>query len=179
MTQIVRNGGKIYTLAGKIINTNEKYEDKYIFRKMTNNKIEITLCKILMQNPHKNIVKIYKINEPDIVNGTAGRIDMELLNTDLINIDISTIRNRMQEVKIFLQGIGIMYIDWKPDNIGLSDDGEIKIFDLDASGLINIKTNKWIINPDNYYSYRIAIQAGYTEPNEIDDYSFDIGLQPW
>ena len=38
-----------------------------------------------------------------------------------------------------------MYIDWKLDNVGISDiDGQYKLFDLDVSGLINIKTQKWI-----------------------------------
>jgi hypothetical protein len=43
----------------------------------------------------------------------------------------------MSNVKDFLQGLGIMYVDWKLDNIGKSlIDGKYKLFDFDASGLV-------------------------------------------
>jgi hypothetical protein len=50
---------KIYTINGRIT-TDSKilYKNKEFFRKMTNNSKEIELCKLLMKNPHKNIVKI-------------------------------------------------------------------------------------------------------------------------
>jgi serine/threonine protein kinase len=36
--------------------------------------------------------------------------------------------------KNHLQTLGIMYIDWKPDNIGIDPDGKYKLFDFDLSG---------------------------------------------
>jgi hypothetical protein len=36
----------------------------------------------------------------------------------------------MKNVKDFLQSLGIMYIDWKIDNIGVSNVGAYKLFDL-------------------------------------------------
>jgi len=34
---------------------------------------------------------------------------------------------------------GIVYIDWKPDNMGIDVDGKIKIFDFNMSGLLSRK----------------------------------------
>ena len=80
------------------------------------------------------------------------------------------------EVKTYLQSLGIMYIDWKLDNIGISDDGQIKLFDFDVSGLIDVKTNGWIKKPPMFWSYTTAVQNGAETPTEIDNYAFDIGF---
>ena len=121
-----------------------------------------------MKNPHKNIVKIYGI--------TPDYIDMELLNTNINTEDISKIKNVMMEVKTYLQQLGIMYIDWKLDNIGISDDGEFKLFDFDVSGLLDIETNKWKIEPSKYWSYNEAIKNGMETPVDIDNYAFELGF---
>jgi hypothetical protein len=69
------NGGcsRIYTL-DRHFTTDPTilHEDKYIFRKMTNDIGEKKICELLMNNPHKNIVKIYGIGK--------DYVDMELLN---------------------------------------------------------------------------------------------------
>ena len=100
---------------------------------------------------------------------------MELVNVDIT--DTSKIKDVMIEVKTYLQSLGIMYIDWKLDNIGISDDGQIKLFDFDASGLINIETKEWIIKPPMFWSYNTAIQHGKETPTDIDDYAFEIGFK--
>ena len=142
------------------------HEGKDFFRKMTNDTAEKKICKILMKNPHKNIIKIYDVCE--------DYIDMELLNVDMSKQDMSKIKNIMMEVKTYLQSLGIMYIDWKLDNIGISEDGEIKLFDFNASGLTDTKTNEWKIEPLEWWSYNKAVQNGMVYPIEIDDYAFDI-----
>ncbi|MDI9313033.1 MAG: hypothetical protein QM535_22675, partial [Limnohabitans sp.] len=101
-------------------------------------------------------------------------IDMELLETDMSLQDTNKIKNIMMNVKSYLQSLGIIYIDWKLDNIGISDDGKIKLFDFDVSGLIDIATKEWIIEPPKYYSYNKAIQHGMVTPIDIDNYAFDI-----
>ena len=58
------------------------------------------------------------------------------------------------------------------DNIGVSDDGEIKLFDFDCSGLIDVETNKWLIEPPKYWAYKNAIKNGMKTPIEIDNYAF-------
>jgi hypothetical protein len=170
-------GLNIYTL-GNFEITDELLDGKDFFRKMTNNENEIKLCKLLKNNPHKNIIKIYDV--------TDNYIDMELLDTNYVlelnEIDKMKVKEVMQEVKSFLQGLGFMYIDWKYDNIGKSDDGEYKLFDFDASGLLKSEErmgdsdSPWEIEPPHLWSYKQATIKGITIPNEIDNYAFDLGM---
>jgi len=165
-------GVKIYTSKGEFITNPEiLHEGKEFFRKMTNNQSELELCKLLMINPHKNIIKIYNVG--------ADYIDMELVDTNSVMEldDTSDVTRAMQEVKDFLQGLGIMYIDWKLDNIGKGEDGQYKLFDFDVSGLINKETNEWILEPPKYWSYNEATKNGMKTPIDIDNYAFVIGFQ--
>ena len=54
---------------------------------------ERAIIKILMKNPHPNIVSFYHVNK------------MELLDTE--NINIEKAKKQMKKVKTFLQGLGI------------------------------------------------------------------------
>jgi serine/threonine protein kinase len=83
----------------------------------------------------------------------------------------------MGPVKDYLQSLGIMYIDWKPDNIGIDKDGTVKLFDFDVSGLIDVNTGEWIIEPRTAYSYREAVNADLKNPIEIDNYAFNSGFK--
>jgi hypothetical protein len=108
-------GVKIFTTTGKFINEPSiLYNGQNFFRKMTTNINEIELCKLLMKNPHKNIIKIYDIG--------TDYVDMELLNISMHGVDMSEIIKIFTEVKEYLQNLGIIYIDWKLDNIGISYD---------------------------------------------------------
>ena len=160
----------VYTMDGEFT-THPKilHEGRDFLRKMTTSKREKDICELLMKNPHKNIIKIYDIGN--------NYIDMELLNTDMSSQDVNRVIAVMVEVKTYLQSLGIMYIDWKLDNIGISHDREIKLFDFDASGLINIDTEEWIITPPLFWSYRTAIQNGMKSPSDIDNCAFEIGLK--
>ena len=124
-----------------------------------------SLYLILKLNYHPNIVNIY--------NYEKNYIDIELLNTDLSKIDKSDIKNTMLQVKHFLQNLGIIYIDWKYDQIGTDQRGNIKIFDFDGSGIINKENLQWILPPPRFYSYNKAITEGITNPFEIDNFSFN------
>ena len=185
---------KVLTLDGNFttIDTEILHEGKDFFRKMTNDG-EKKICDILMQNPHKNIIKIYYVGKDDEnyidmelllntdinlllkkTNTKLSKTNTKLLNTNMYIQDISKIKNVMMEVKTYLQSLGIIYIDWKLDNIGISDDKEIKLFDFNASGLIDIETKKWIIKPPEWWSYNEAIENGMVNPIDIDNYAFDI-----
>ena len=157
----------IYTRDGKfIIRPEILHEGKDFFRKMTNGIREKKICELLMKCPHNNIIKIYGIDK--------DYIDIELLNTDMTREDIGNVKKTMMEVKTYLQNLGIMYIDWKLDNIGISANKQVKLFDFDCSGLIDIKTKEWIIHPPSYWSYIQAIQTGAKTPSDIDNCAFDI-----
>lgn len=173
-TKRVSIGGmKTYELDGALTTDSTKlYKGQDFFRKMTKNKNEIKLCKLIQKNPHKNIVEIYNVGR--------NYIDMELLNTDIPAKDMSDVKDTMNEVKSYLQNLGVMYIDWKLDNVGISvKDGYYKLFDFDVSGLINIKTQKWKIKPPIYAAYRKAIVNGAQTPAEIDDSAFASGFQEY
>ena len=129
--------------------------------------IEKQLVEFLMRNPHPNIVTFYDVNNE--------YLDMEELNTK-INDNDTEIISVMREVKEFLQNLGIMYIDWKFDNIGKSKDGNYKLFDFDASGIINLDTNEWIVTPPNFWSFKNAIKNNCTTPKKIDDWSFEYNI---
>jgi len=173
------SGGSYIFDHGKKIKTNETFNGKPFFRKVFHysdppqeNQLiaaqnENAIVNILINKPFPNIVNFYAINK-DYVEMEELDISTEKDKTKLIET--------MSNVKDFLQSIGIMYIDWKPDNIGISKDGTYKLFDFDASGVVDLKTNKWIVKPLEYWSYRKAIEQGFKIPQQIDDFSFEYGI---
>jgi len=119
-----------------------------------------------MKNPHPNIATYFFIDN--------NYVDMEELNTK--NIVQEEIIEPMLKVKNFLQKLGIIYIDWKIDNIGKDKNGIYKLFDFDGSGLVDISSQKWIIKPVDTFSYKEALKQGSKTPKEIDDWSFQNNL---
>ena len=200
----ITGAGKVYKSDGTFEDISDKHDGNEIFRKMTRNIREFKICEILKENPHENIVTIYKINDFGINdNGKQVDncyIDMEVLDTNLERFSLDEIRTTMKGVKDFLQKLGIVYIDWKPDNIGIDNKGKLKLFDFDVSGLIDTKTGEWrnwevgwkrknlktgneeevIMNgdPAHFFAYNQAVLAGKTTPIDIDDYAFKKGLSP-
>ena len=158
-----------YTMDGRITTEPKiSFEGNDFFRKMTYCKRETEICELLMKNPHQNIVKIYGV--------TQDYIDMELLETNIPEEHMCKVKDVMIEVKTYLQKIGIMYIDWKLDNICISDDGQFNLFDYDVSGLIDIETREWRKEPPKFWSYNEAVKNGMKTPTDIDNYAFEIGL---
>jgi len=167
----------------------DTYDGKPFFRKNYgkphpfldySKKAESAIVKILMEHPHPhpNIVYYYDIN--------SKYVDMEQVETHKSNPlydhsmtreDLNEIIEAMSKVKDFLQALGIMYIDWKFDNMGKSVDGKYKLFDFDASGLIDLKTQQWKLKANTiYWSYNEAIKNGAQAPKEIDDWSFNYNI---
>ena len=159
------NKSKIYNLEGEILLSEELYENKVFFRKMCDSIVEIKIYEILKLNPHPNIVEVYRYNN--------RYVDIELLDTDLIGVEPLDIKNTMNEVKKYLQKLGIVYIDWKDEQIGINKEGKLKLFDFDGSGIIDPGSLKWIIPPRKYFSYNKAIEKGIIKPLEIDDFAFN------
>jgi hypothetical protein len=158
---------KIYLTSGLSISSEEMYNGKFFFRKCLaydeTGYNEFKIAKILFENPSNKIVHIYNISE--------RFIDMELLETEIL-MDRS-IRLKLRKIKEFLQNLGIIYVDWKMDNFGIDEEGNLKIFDFDCSGIIDTKTKSWILKPPLYFNYKNAIENGMKTPTEIDDYCFD------
>jgi len=162
---------KIYTFDGQIQTIDKTHAGNPFFRKETDFR-EIAIANILRAHPHPNIVTFYTISPK------RRYIDMEMLDTTK-PIPKQRILQIMSTVKDHLQSLGIMYIDWKTDQIGTAKDGTIKLFDFDASGIIDKKTKKWTIHPPTiYWSYTQAEARGLTDPYEIDDYAFTLMYPP-
>ena len=180
-----QTGGSMIFKDGHMKKTDETFNGKPFFRKVfyydeTNSDIEkktrlaqaaeaeIAIVNILMNNPHPNIATYYQVNK--------DYVEMEELNTSAKKNQTEIIQT-MTKVKDFLQSLGIMYIDWKDDNIGIANDGTYKLFDFDVSGVVDLKTNKWIVKPLEYWSYNKAIENGCKSPKQIDDFAFNYGFK--
>ena len=166
-----RRGGSKQFRGTTVTNLDEKFKGMSFFRKYGASISEHAICKILKNNPHPNIVKVYRI--------TDSYIDIELL-TPIISekdYDKNKLISEALLAKNHLQSLGIMYIDWKPDNIGIDDDGNYKLFDFDLSGMTTSDGKKWEVHPAPYsWSYRQAIANGLKDPKEIDDFAFEINF---
>lgn len=132
----------IYHLDGQIEYTTELKNNKTFFRKYIDTSIEfdnteLVISKILLINPHPNIVKIYEV--------TNNYIDMELLYSITY---YST--ECLEDIKLaieHLHKLNIVYIDLKLSNIGYSIDTEhFKLFDFNCSGILLYKST-WLIQP--------------------------------
>ena len=170
-------------------NSEETYNNKPFFRKngapynsisqAYSKHVETTIVKILMDHPHINIVNYYEINDDYITmeQVSSAKSDPSFFEEGPLSYEeIIEIQQTMRHVKDFLQGLGIMYIDWKYDNLGKSVDGNYKLFDFDASGLIDLQSNEWILKPHHYWSYNEALKNGAKTPKEIDDWSFNYNM---
>lgn len=177
-----RGGSTIYDIShDRTKQTENTYEGKPFFRKLyptPKNKmkndtrhIEKKIVEILMNNPHPNIVTFYEVNN--------RYLDMEVLDTPHSNPDFydnfkdetPIIIEAMINVKYFLQQLGIMYIDWKYDNIAKGKDGNYKLFDFYSSGIVDDK-DRWKVKPPKHWSFKNAKEKHCKTPKEIDDWSF-------
>jgi serine/threonine protein kinase len=165
-----RGGSTVYKTSGNLEKFNEQYEGKDFFRKMLSSITEPKIAEILRKNPHPNIVSIYRI--------TDGYIDMEELQhlKGPTSLHKKALLEAMNNAKDHLQSLGIMYVDWKPDNVGITADGIYKLFDFDGSGITNADKKTWLIRPSSYWSYRQAIANGLKSPIDIDNFAFEINL---
>ena len=170
-------------------NSEETYNNKPFFRKngapynsisqAYSKHVETTIVKILMDHPHINIVNYYEISDDYITmeQVSSAKSDPSFFEEGPLSYEeIIEIQQIMRKVKDFLQSLGIMYIDWKYDNLGKSLDGNYKLFDFDASGLIDLNSQEWILKPQHYWSYNEALKNGAKTPKEIDDWSFNYNM---
>ena len=170
-------------------NSEETYNNKPFFRKngapynsisqAYSKHVESTIVKILMDHPHNNIVNYYEISDDYITmeQVSSAKSDPSFFEEGPLSYEeIIEIQQIMRKVKDFLQSLGIMYIDWKYDNLGKSLDGNYKLFDFDASGLIDLQSKEWILKPQHYWSYNEALKNGAKTPKEIDDWSFNYNM---
>ena len=174
---IIKKGGqsKFYDLDGVITDITDTYKGEPIFRKNAMRQVELIISKKIMENPNPYIVNIYDVNDE------KNTIDMELLKLDyeLNDENIKKIQTTVKEALKYLHSINVMYIDWKYDNIGLSKDGNFKLFDFDASGIANDTNKEWLLrkaggtstwSPGSSHSWSIALINHITAPLCADNF---------
>lgn len=163
---------QVYTLNGDIEPLCDDVEQcQPIFRKMVDfdAKYEITLANLVKReqeiNKCQNIVKIFETKD--------SYIDMELLDINFFDENDENCINKKNDIKEALKQlneIGIAYIDLREDNIGYSHTHKKwKLFDFDSSGLVDLKTKKWIIEPNNGFFFK---QINKQYPN-VEWYEYD------
>jgi len=178
--RVVRVGGSKMMQNGNIQDIDETYDGLPFFRKvffypdknpdmvvdLSDAAInEQSIVKLLMEHPHPNIATYYDVNET--------YVDMEMLNTDYDEFYKKEAINAMKKVKTFLQSLGIIYMDWKIDNVGRGKDGNYKLFDFDGSGIIDINTKLWVNTPVDIFVFREAKKLKIKDPIEMDDWAFN------
>lgn len=141
--------------------------------------VEKRVSQLFMQHPHPNIATVYQINDADYgIQSKDTFVDVEMLN---MRIDFqknkASILAAMRSVQEYLHTHNIMYINWTPHSIGLSDDGQYKLFDFHACGITHNGHTGWLIQPAHIYNYNKALDAGIESPLEIDAYCFETFLQ--
>ena len=167
---MARNVSTIYD-DGDLTKTKETFHGKPFFRKLffySNPPkplelyrvlAETTIVHMLMEHPHPNVVSYFRINHQ--------YVDMEKVSIKVASLE--DVLPDMLQAKVFLHSLGIMYMDWKLDNIGKSRKG-YKLFDFDGSGIA--VHGKWKLKPAPYWSFKEAIKQGLTDPLEMDNWSF-------
>lgn len=133
-----------------------------VFRKYTTSDLELEIAALLQGALHPHIVQIYRV--------AGDHYDMELLQS-AVHVPRDQWSAQMSAAKAWLQSHGIAYIDWSLDNTGIGVDGNVKLFDFDASVLQGHPIPEC-------NQYRAAIAAGVQGIWEIDDWAFAKTLQP-
>ena len=145
---------------------NETFQGLSFFRKYIG-LTEYKIYQILQKYPHPNIVSVYRL--------TDTFVDIELLTpVNELPYDEASVLVAARAAKEHLQRLGIVYMDWKSDNLGITDTKMYKLFDFDGSCIIE---EGWVVEPRPYWSYRQALEKGLTRPIEMDDYAFDLNMK--
>lgn len=119
-------------------------------------KVELTISKLLLNNRHKNVVNIYAVKEP--TPNSRGYIDMELLEPfgekkDIYIDNLDMLDGNVTDGLNHLHSLCVVYIDLHVDNVGWSTiDNCWKIFDFNMSGVLKSGPsrkcqNEWEIEP--------------------------------
>ena len=153
---------KIYSLEGQVSGFSVKNNYKtHFIRKMlgpsnTETNTELKIASIIQQNPHKNLVNVYKVSKH------PPYIDYQLLDTNY-NITKKEQKNYVNNIRQGVQHLhkyNIVYIDFKNkygDNIGYDKISKTyKIYDFDVSGILKQNRKEWkkLYTPPTFFNYK-------------------------
>jgi len=163
----------------KYIKTTYEYATTCFYRRQVSYpNHESDICRMLIEQQrvgrkHPNIVYVYRAYD--------DFTDVELVRP--ITSMSPLIVKKMRSVMEYLHELGIAYVDWKIDNIGIGVDGEVKLFDFDGSGIFNVNDSEvWVQKAPKFYMYRKAVdtmlQNGIKPRNicDIDRWAFSDGI---
>ena len=153
----------------KEIYSNDSNDSKEIDSKEINPNIvviyDVFPSKIILEYLPIILITPNEMKGMNVLNGMNELNGMKRLNSSNKEFLKSAINN----ARVFLNNMGIVYIDYKLDNIGIDYNGNYKLFDFDSSGIVNKTENKWMIEPPNHFVYRkLKKQYGSTIKNKID-----------
>lgn len=142
---------QIYTLLGDVEPLDEENDSRIFFRKeidVEDGEREKKIARIIKAHKLANVVDMYDI--------CTSYIDMEMLDINANMKDLGDMETDIRSAIAQLNAVGIIYIDLKRDNMGYSHtDGKWKIFDFDASGIVDPGDDTvWSMEPPNYYMYK-------------------------
>ena len=142
---------QIYTLLGDVEPLDEGCDSGIFFRKeidVEDGEREKQIARIIKAHKLANVVDIYDIS--------TSYIDMEMLDINSNMKELGDMKTDIRNAIAQLNSVGVIYIDLKRDNIGYSHtDGKWKIFDFDASGIVDAGDDTvWLMEPPNYYMYK-------------------------
>jgi len=158
---------------GRMKRLEETYYGKPFFRKYVG-RTEQEVAECFKKFPHPNIVKVYRV--------TPEYIDVELVSRKPPkNEEVMNNMAQLLSAKTHMHIHGIVYIDWKPENMGRAADGTLKIFDFDSCGFFRRNLfgwNIWREQPPFSYVLAAAMSARKRSPIAIDDWIFEHMLNP-
>lgn len=194
----------IYNVDGDIKELNLKASNgDSFFRKqivlnnsyLKGNRNELDICRLIQSTASSQLLRIYQVENIGFfkniyrtilrLNNHDDRsysfVDEEILDTEYSYDDffekggVSDLRKNLDE----FHRLGIIYIDFKRDNVGFSKkDNCFKFFDFDFSALINPEDPTKFINPPNTgYNLRDALRKSknitFSNFIELDNYLFE------
>lgn len=136
---------------------------------------EYDICRLIKDNPHKNLVHIYDVQR--------SHVDEEMLD---VNLNCSATEfleyGGLEQIRMaldHLHKLGVLYIDLKLENIGWSTiDSCYKLFDFNASCIIDLEDGKIRRPPMNGFILRKIEQKMCMDKNKdpfrADFYAFDM-----
>lgn len=136
--------------------------------------IELSIIKLLMKNPHDNIIYFYDVIETNkYINiimeyCPAGTFEEYLKNNDLSEENTKYFFKQIIDGYSHLNNLNIMHRDIKPANLLLSNDNIIKIIDFGFSKYAtSILLNKTLCGTPLYMSPELLIKNEYNMNSDI------------
>jgi len=135
-------------------------------------KIEIKIINIIKNNPHKNLLKYYLIENHSnliliIMEKSDGSELTKFINRGLNEIYVKNIIKQIINCYLFLLDNSIVHRDLKPANILVNKNGTIKLIDFGLSKILNNDLSSTMCGSPLYMAPEILYQHNYDSSSDI------------